>query len=146
MSFEKIPKEKWLKLSQEQRDYHTLEFNMSVEKRQKWTIISTRIIAIFFIFGLIYMGYSQIIQAQIYEDRLREYGTYGYCAMCGELNFKRCECEYVQTMDYGNIVKVTNFTELSQELADYNNRQCEPYKDYKERKAAEINDFSFFEK
>lgn len=145
MAFQKIQKSEWLKLTQEQRDYHTLEFNISVEKRQKWTIIVTRIIAIFFIIGLIYMGYSQIVQANIYEDKIREYGPYGYCAMCGELNFKRCECEYVQTLDYGNIIKAPNMTKLSQELAEYNNRKCEPYKEYQNRKVEEINDWVIWE-
>jgi hypothetical protein len=120
MGFEKIPKEKWDQLSQEDKDYHTLEFKKSVEKRQRLTIISTRIIAIIFIIGLFYMGYSQLQQARIYDYKLKQYGPYGFCALCGEYNFKRCECEY--TTVQGEI----NLSFIGKQLADYNAQQCKP--------------------
>ena len=91
------------------------------------------------------MGYSQIVQANIYEDKLREYGPYGYCAMCGELNFKRCECEYVQTVDYINQDKKINYTKISNELAEYNTKKCESYTVYKTEKEMQLINNSFYE-
>lgn len=145
MAFEKIPKSKWETFTQDEKDYHTLEFKKSIEERLRVTIIVTRIIAVFFIFGLIYMGYSQFEQAKIYDDKLREYGGYGHCALCGEYNLKRCECEYAQTVGFGNLPQEVNITKISEELAEYNSRKCESYRNYKIKKEELILNENKFE-
>jgi hypothetical protein len=142
MTFQKIPKEEWLKMSQEEKDYHTLEFKESIEKRQRLMIIATRTIAIFFILGLFYIGYAQIEQARLIDSKVKEYGQYGYCALCGEYNMKKCECQYVKKYYAGNILvdDGTNTTKLKQELADYNSKSCLSWDDYTKQKEKEALD------
>jgi hypothetical protein len=137
MAFQKIPKEQWFKMSQEERDYHTLEFHKHSEKRRYTLLWGTRIIAIFFILGLFYMGYSQMIQAQTYDAKLREYGSYGYCALCGEYNLKKCECVYATTNNAGMRIEI-NLTQKGLELAQYNAGECKSFYEYKRNKTEEL--------
>jgi len=140
MTFQKIPKEQWLKLSQEEKNYYTLEFQKSVEKRQRITIFITRAIAIFCIFALFWIGYVQLQAVRNYEVAVDKYGVEGYCYLCGELAFKRCECEYYKEMDYGNIrMPEPNYTQISNELANYNVQGCKPFDYFIDNKIDEIS-------
>lgn len=135
---EKIPKEQWDKMTQDEKDYLTLEFKKSVEKRQRVTIIVTRILALIFIAGLFYMGYSQLEQAKIYDNKVNQYGVYGLCALCGEYNLKKCECQYAKTYDATNKPIPVNKTKLGEELAEYNAQECKPFQEFIDEK---IKDF-----
>ena len=132
MTFKKIPLEDWKKMTLAEQGYVNLEFQKSVEKRQVVTIIATRVVAIFFIIALFYIGYAQIEQARLIDSKVKEYGSYGYCALCGEYNMKKCECQYVKRYYSGNILVDEGFnaTKLAQELADYNSKSCLSWDDY----------------
>lgn len=137
-SFKKIPKEKWDKLSPEDREYHTFEFNKSVERRKRITIISTRIIAILCIFVLFYIGYVQLEAVKNYQEKIDKYGTQGYCYLCGEYTLKKCECQYYNFGILKDQVLAPNITKISLETAEYNTGKCLSYDNYQELK---INEF-----
>jgi hypothetical protein len=131
MAFQKIPKEEWLKLSQEERDYITLQFNQSIEKRKRTALIVTRGIAIFCVFALFFIGYSQLEASRSYGAIKEKYGNNAYCYLCGLENLKKCECVYTTTKDFGNIEVIKpNLTKLSLELAENNIQKCLSYEQH----------------
>lgn len=138
MAFKKIPKEEWFKMSQEERDYYTLEFNQSVENRRRLTLIVTRVLALLFIGVLFYIGFVQFQSAQIYDAKIKQYGPYAYCALCGEYNFKQCECQYATTVDYGNFRKEINYSQIQENLIRYNSQECKPFDQFIKDKEQEI--------
>lgn len=117
MTFQKIPKEQWLKLSKEEKDYYTLEFNKDVEKRKRKTIIVTRGIALLCIFAMFWIGYVQLQAVNNYNEAIDKYGSNGYCYLCGEYAGKKCECQY---FSIGYVVP-DNYSTIT---AEYNAKQC----------------------
>lgn len=143
MSYSKIKLEDWKKLSQEERDYHTLEFNKSVEVRKKWTVISTRVIALGLIVVLFFIGYVQLENVRNYNQKIDKLGTLGFCALCGEYTMKKCECQYATLYNAGsNKPNEINKTKIALELSDYNGQQCQPYSVYIENKTRELINWS----
>ena len=71
---QKIPKEEWLKLSQEERDYITLRFNESIEKRKRIALYVTRGIAIVCVLALFFIGYAQLQASITYGAVKDKYG------------------------------------------------------------------------
>jgi hypothetical protein len=119
MTFQKVSKEEWLKLSQEERDYLTLEFNKSVEKRKRIALFTTRGIALFFVLVLIFIGYAQIEASRSYGQIKEKYGKDAYCYLCGVESLRKCECIY---WTHGS--KPKNITEYQFDLGDYNTQVC----------------------
>jgi len=68
----KFSKEQWFNLSQDERDFYTLEFKQAVERRQKLTILSTRILAGFLILFLFFMALFYLNQA-VNTTHIRNY-------------------------------------------------------------------------
>ncbi len=128
VKFEKIPLEKWKALPQDEKDYYTLEFNKSVEKRQRLTILITRAIAILLIGVLFFIGYAQIQAVKNYDEIIDEYGSDGFCYLCGKSTLKKCECQYYTRYDYGNRdMGEPNITKIALETAEYNVGVCKDY-------------------
>lgn len=121
MTFEKIKLEDWKKLTKEEQDYHTLKFNESERERKLLVLYLTRGIALIFIGVLFFQGYVQLESVRNYNEKLDTYGTMGFCALCGELNFKQCECTYNE--NYYETFDRKNYSEY---LADYNIQACKP--------------------
>jgi len=126
MSYKKISKEEWFKLSQEERDYYTLEFNKSIEKRKKLTILITRTIAVALIFVLFWIGFVQFKAVNNYNEVIDEYGSDGYCYLCGELALKKCECQYFESSFILNHPEY--FENYSTDLAISNVKKCSSLK------------------
>ncbi|MCK9430214.1 MAG: hypothetical protein M0R17_09445 [Candidatus Omnitrophica bacterium] len=126
MSFKKVSKEEWLKLSQEEKDYLTFEFNKSVEKRKKLTIILTRSLALICIFVLFWIGFVQFKAVNNYNEIIDEYGSDGYCYLCGEYSLKKCECQYFESSFIINNPNL--FENYSTNLANYNTQKCSSLK------------------
>lgn len=118
---EKIPKEQWFKMSQEERDHLTFEFNKSVEQRKKWTIIITRAIAILCVLALLFIGVIQWRALEEYGKIKDQYGQDAFCYLCGLEELKKCECQYYSVRD--GLVP-TNKTEVGLALAEYNTQSC----------------------
>lgn len=119
MSFVKVSKEEWLKLSQEERDYLTLEFNKSVEKRKRIVLAITRGIAVLCVLALLFIGYAQIEASRSYGQIKEKYGNDAYCYLCGVESLRKCECIY---WEHG--YKPDNITDYKERLGDYNVQVC----------------------
>ncbi len=133
MEFQKIKKEDWEKLTQSERDLLNLKFQESIESRKKWTLIITRTLALIFIGVLFFIGYAQLESVRNYNKNLDEYGTMGFCSLCGEYNLKKCECvyneEYYKQVDRENVSKY---------LSEYNRQSC-GFKELYDDNPIEIN-------
>ena len=118
--FEKISKEEWLKLPKEEQDFLNLEFQKSIEKRKRSTIIITRSIALLCVLGLFFMGIIQIITYNDNQKIMEKYGMNGYCYLCGEYSLKKCDCSYFSTGFIPQDIK--NYTN---KIAEYNSNSCD---------------------
>jgi len=107
---EKISKEDWLKLTKEEQDYLTLEFNKSVEKRRVLTILATRLIAIACVCALIWIGFVQYSAINGYNRVMTDYGALGFCYLCGEQTLRQCTCQYSLGSQEIDILEVANRT------------------------------------
>ena len=122
MAFTKISKEEWLKLSQEERDYLTLEFNKSVEKRKRNILYLTRGAAILCIFALFYIGYAQVRAVENIGSIYDKYGENANCYLCGYQELRKCECIYWEkgyTPD--------NMTDYKERLGIFNTQACKGF-------------------
>ncbi len=143
MAYQRISKEEFMKLSQEERDYLTLEFNKSEQNRKWWTLIITRSIAVVFIISLFFMGYVQLQSVKNYNEKIDTYGTQAFCALCGEYSLKKCECQYATMYNAGsNKPNDINVTKIGIELSEYNVQQCESFEVYREDRVKEILNWS----
>jgi len=124
MSFEKIKKEDWLKLSKEEQDYYTLKFNKDVEKRKIVTLAVTRGLALLCIFGLIFIGYAQLQSAKGYSQTMEKYGDLGYCYLCGKTTLRQCDCQYFTTVTADGKDHPIDFIKESENAANYNIKEC----------------------
>lgn len=119
ISFEKISKEEWLKLSQEEKDYYTLKYNTSVEQRKRIVLIATRAIALLCVLALFYIGYSQIKVAITYGNLQEKYGDEAYCYLCGYHNLRSCDCIY-----WEQGFQPDNLTKYKEEVGEKNILPC----------------------
>lgn len=119
MAFQKVSKEEWLKLSQPEKDYLTLEFFKSVEKRKVRFLYITRGIAIFCVLVLLFIGYAQIEASRSYGQIKEKYGNDAYCYLCGTEGLRKCECIY---WSQGTVPE--NMTEYKENLGLWNTQVC----------------------
>jgi hypothetical protein len=122
MRFNKIPKEVWLTMSPEEREYQTLKFNASIESRKRKTIIITRGLALACILIMIFIGVAQFKAVENYNKIIDKYGSNGYCYLCGEYTLKKCDCQYF-TNEFVSQNKVL-FDNYSMKTAEYNSKYC----------------------
>jgi len=125
MGFEKVSKEEWLKLSEKEKQYLTLEFNKSVEIRRRYTLIVTRGIALLCVAALFYIGYAQIQASKGYNQVMQEQGSLGYCYMCGLTTLRSCQCQYHEFYDSTNTYHPVNISEIAINTAKDNIKECE---------------------
>lgn len=123
MSLKKIPKEKWMKFSEEEKRFYELEYKKAFEKSRKFTIVSTRIIALLCVFALFFIGFAMLQQVKEYGKIKDQYGSQAFCYLCGLETHKKCECEYYSTVYGYDDYKLTE--EYFLELAEHNSEKCE---------------------
>jgi hypothetical protein len=121
MAFQPIPKEKWLQMSQEEKDWATLEFKKDIEKRRTILLYLSRIAAIVLILVMAGIWYTNLTRVQVYSNLITEHGPDAWCYMCGQESLKKCECSY----DYSTY-SVENATAFAENMAHYNIQQCKP--------------------
>jgi hypothetical protein len=119
MSFQKISKEEWFKLTKEEQDHLTFEFNKSVEKRKRITIIATRGIALLCVLTLMSMAIFNFSSISKEKQLIEKYGAAGYCYLCGQYASRKCECTY-----FSNGLQPENMTKWKLDLAEYNSKAC----------------------
>jgi hypothetical protein len=124
MTFKKFSKEEWFKLTQYEKDFHTLEFKESVENRIKYTVILTRIIALILIACLLFFGFIQIKAINNYGAIKEQYGKNAFCYLCGLESYRKCECQYISRIEGKNDQLLNDLKNLSLNLAEYNIQPC----------------------
>jgi len=125
MDFKKIPKEQWDKMSFNEQSYWKLEFDKYQNKKRNQMIIFTRIVAIFFILYLFFIGFAQLKVVNEYGKIKDKYGSQAFCYLCGLENYKKCECQYFS--DYNEVV-LDDFENYKKQLATYNTKKCDGLK------------------
>jgi hypothetical protein len=121
MGFKRIPKEEWDNMTYQEQNYWRLEFDKSIAKRLKSTIIITRILALLLIGVLFFIGFAQLKAVNDYNQIKDKYGSQAYCYLCGLENYKKCECQYFS--DYNDKI-LEDLESYSLQLAEYNIKNC----------------------
>lgn len=125
MAFNKFTKEDWFKLTKEEQEFHTLEFKQDIEKRKKITLYSTRIISIFLILALVWMGFVQLEAIKNYDATIDKYGSLGHCYLCGLQNYRTTSCYYPSDEERQQITyKTFNYSAKGLEIAENNIKAC----------------------
>lgn len=126
MGLQKIPKEKWMKLSEEEKRFYELEYKKAFERNKRFTIVSTRVIALICVFALFFIGVAMQQQVKEYGKIKDQYGDQAFCYLCGLETLKKCECQYQSTMySHDDYMLTKNY---SIELAEYNSKECQASK------------------
>jgi len=72
------------------------------EKFRRQLLITSRVIGILLVLAIFWIGFIQIKYVQEVNNIRAEYGSLGYCYMCGLETGRSCTCNYVpqlQVMD-----------------------------------------------
>ena len=122
MSLKKIPKKVWMNFSEDEKRYHELEYEKAFERNKRFTIISTRAIALFCIFVLLFIGFAMLQNVKEYGQIKDQYGSQAFCYLCGLETKKSCSCvEYSVLYGYDDY-KLTDDYLL--QLAEGNAQRC----------------------
>lgn len=92
------------------------------EKFRRFAVISSRIIALLLILGIVWIGFVQIHYVQEVNKIKAQYGNMGYCYLCGQENLRKCECQYAS--DISQQMGFVNLSQLSKDTATYNIQPC----------------------
>lgn len=116
---------------------------LTLENREKFRrklLVISRIIGVFLILSIFWVGFIQIKYVSQINSIKAEYGEYAYCYLCGLEQLRKCDCYYYKTMDYGNIrMPLPDLEGIGKELAEYNTKKCIPFDSFIEQKVSEIN-------
>lgn len=123
MGLKKIPKEVWMKFSEEEKRFHELKYKKAFERNKRLTVISTRVVALICIFALFFIGFAMLQLVKEYGQIKDQYGDQAFCYLCGLETHKQCECVYQSGIyDYDDFKLDENY---SLYLADYNSQVCQ---------------------
>lgn len=122
MSLQKIPKEQWMKFTEDEKRFHELEYKKAFEKNRRLMIISTRAIALICVFALLFLGFALLQNAKEYGQIKDKYGSQAFCYLCGLETHKSCECVYYSTVYGYDNYKLTDDYIL--QLAESNTDRC----------------------
>ena len=102
----------------------TPEILTAVDKekfRRKIAVVS-KLIAVGLVLAIVWFGWVNYVYAKDINSYLSEYGSNGFCYMCGKEAMKRCDCQYNYAAYSENEI---NYTQISNDLALYNTQVCE---------------------
>ena len=88
---------------------------VSKEKFRRKLLIASRIIAVFLIFAILWIGWLQISYVKEVNQLKARYGSNGYCYMCGLETFKACACQNLDPIEL-----TQNTKNLSLSIAEAN--------------------------
>lgn len=96
---------------------------VSKEKFRRKLLLLTRLGAILLVLAIVWVGYIQVKYVNEVNKIKAEYGSLGYCYLCGIETYRRCECQYFSDIER----KSDNFnlTAIAENTANYNVRKCE---------------------
>jgi len=93
---------------------------VSKEKFRRKLLIATRLIAIFLVCAILWIGYLQITYVKGINAIKSEYGPLAYCYLCGYENLRKCSCQYrpdiEREMGFFNLTRIQEETALGNTL------------------------------
>jgi len=118
----KIKKSEWDKMSEDEKRHLELLYKIDKENfRQKLLYIS-RIIAVFLVFAIIWIGYIQMMYVQDINVLREDMGSQAWCYLCGKETLKKCECQYFdRDLITYDIIKIE---EVRNQTMEYNKQLC----------------------
>jgi len=96
------------------------------EKHRRKLLAVSRFIATGLILAIVWIGFIQMNYAKEVNIIKSDYGSLGYCYLCGLETYRKCECQYREDLLYNN--EDVNYKEIAEETALYNTLPC-PIKD-----------------
>lgn len=96
---------------------------------------ATRIIAILLILAIGYTGYIQMEYAKEVSQIKEEYGSLGYCYLCGKENLRTCECQYIPEL----LLDKTNVSFYANIAAENNIKPCPNKNSYQYKNNVSLN-------
>lgn len=86
-------------------------------------LIASRILSFLLILGIFFIGFVQIKYAKEVNQIKSQYGSNGYCYMCGKETGKKCSCSYFpDVLLRTNQIEIKNYLES---IAEMNTLPCE---------------------
>lgn len=111
-----------MNFSEDEKRHRELEYKKAFERNKRFTIISTRVIALICVFALFFIGFAMLQNVKEYGQIKDQYGSQAFCYLCGLETKKSCGCvEYSALYGYDNY-KLTD--EYLLELAEDNTQRC----------------------
>ena len=99
---------------------------VSKEKFRRRMVLLSRLLALVLIVAIFWVGYVQMTYAKDVGKIMGNYGSLGYCYMCGKEAMRKCECQYLP--DIQREMDITNLSAIAEQTALYNVQGC-PVKD-----------------
>ena len=101
-------------------DILTLE---SREKFRRRLLMISRLLAIFLILAILWVGYIQFEYSSRVSEAYKKYGSLGHCYMCGLETFRTCQCQYLPNLVQGKLSKEEKEI-IAQNTAEINKEPC----------------------
>jgi len=92
----------------------------SKENFRRKLLIFSRIIAVLLIVGIFFIGVIQIKYVNEVNELKGEYGSAGYCYLCGLETARSCSCNYIP-----DLISGTDLTNYLEGIAMVNVEPCE---------------------
>lgn len=88
---------------------------------KKKLLIFSRLLALFLILAIIYIGYIQYKYAAEITEIRNNMGSLGYCYLCGLEAARKCECQY-----FNEVLNAEERERIREQTAEYNIQTCQP--------------------
>lgn len=72
------------------------------EKFRRRLLISSRILGVLLIVAIFWIGFVQVQYMKDVNKIKAEYGSLGYCYLCGLENGRSCSCNYISDIEMSN--------------------------------------------
>jgi hypothetical protein len=72
------------------------------ERFRRGLLISSRMLGVLLIIAIIWIGFVQVKYVKEVNEIRAEYGSLGYCYMCGLETGRSCECNYIPQLQLTN--------------------------------------------
>ena len=95
----------------------------SKEKFRRKILIGSRVIAVFFILSIFWIGFVQVKYVKEVNQIKSEYGPLGYCYLCGLESGRSCSCNYIPELVEAD--KDFDIKAYLENIANSNINECE---------------------
>ena len=95
---------------------------ISKEKFRRKMVLTSRIIAVVLIGAILWVGYIQLNYAKEVDRIKNQYGSLGYCYLCGLESLRKCDCQYRTDLEQSG--KSFNLSQIAINTAEMNIMNC----------------------